>query len=445
MKKLIIILAVVLFALFFISDKGHQRTVDWTPTYSRLDKNPYGCFILYNEWKQLFPNKQLEPIKTSIYSLLYDYDNDHYYDNYDGYYFESDLSKAVETWYDAYQKDDETFARDIDDLQQNQPELLTNDSASNFVFIAEMCSLNDRDSREILKHIIKGNSVFMAANSFSINFPYLNTLKTKPGIEGADSTQLILNGTSYNYKKASVNHFFDYEEHQNIEVLAENDKGLPVLLKVSYGKGTLILSSTPLAFTNYHILLNNNHNYIAQSLSELPIENAWWCGNYLEYDYDKMDSPYDMPENDRSILQFIHSQPALTWAFYMLLCGLLLFFALATKRKQRRIPTYNKPVNTSVEFTNTISRLYLRQQDHKDIGEKMITYFFEEIRSKYYLNPHQPPKDFEVKLSEKSGVELEEVVATFKFIELFQQKKSIHEQDIAKLNKHIQNFKYNSH
>lgn len=444
--------ALVFILLFSLKDQGYKKPVDWTASYSRYDKNPYGCFILYKEWAQLFPNDTLKPINKSILDLLWTEEeeyqeeyNDAYYDEYSDDFSTATLKSIVDDWYYDYEKDDETFLTKLEELRTTTPDQFKNTNPSNFVFIAEMNSLNEADEKELLKHMIKGNTVFMAAHNFAVDFPFIYGIESRTRKEkGIDSTYLkFRDGEKHRYKRFSVNHFLNYQPHENVEVLAVNNDGSHVLIEVTYGKGRLILSSTPLAYTNYNMLLNRNHHFISKSLNRLNQQNTWWCGNYLEYGFTY--NGKDTPEDNRSIMQFIHSQPPLAWAFYVLLGAILIFFAFATKRRQRLIPEYRKPINTSVEFTNTISRLYLRQKDHRDIGEKMITYFFDDIRNKYYVNPHLPKEDFFDKLSDKSGVEKNEVIAIFKYIEAFKKRTSVTELDITTLNGHIQNFKNKSH
>jgi len=229
--------------------------------------------------------------------------------------------------------------------------------------------------------------------------------------------------------------YLDYFESipNNAEIVATNDLNDPLCFKINLGEGSIYISSTPIVFTNY-FLLNGNDGFATDLLSNLPVENTYWNNNYLSFD-DKNSEKKD------SLLSFIFREPALKWAFYLLLFGILTFMVFELKRKQKSIPVIKPPKNATLAFVGQISQMYYQNNDHKDIAIKKIAFFLENIRSKYYVKSNVFDKDFYKKLSDKTGIELEELTNFFKYINWIQKKKDVNQGELIKLNSMIQNFK----
>ena len=153
--------------------------------------------------------------------------------------------------------------------------------------------------------------------------------------------------------------------------------------------------------TNYN-LLNGNETYAASVFSYLPNNPTLWDPLIRSSKYD------DRPDEDKpSIFSFFLAHQTLTWFLMVSLIGLLLFMIFNARRKQRPIPIIEPLKNSTVEFTQTIANLYLKEQDHKNLVDKKIAYFLEKVRSKYLLNTTNLNKDFIEKLAAKSGNDLQ--------------------------------------
>jgi hypothetical protein len=181
------------------------------------------------------------------------------------------------------------------------------------------------------------------------------------------------------------------------KVISYNADGKPDGWQTKVGSGELILLANAEAFSNYFLLTGNNYQYALGILSYLP--------EYIEkiyYDEFYRRNTSRQPE-DRSIFDAILSQPALRWAFWIILAILALAILTNLFRKQRMIPVRVPNTNTTVAFTETIARLYYNQKDNTNIAQKMIRHFLEHIRSVYYL-PHQKlDSEFAVLLAGKTN------------------------------------------
>ena len=119
-------------------------------------------------------------------------------------------------------------------------------------------------------------------------------------------------------------------------------------------------------------------------------------------------------------MSVIRQHPPLLWAFWLGLIGLLLFIVFNVKRKQRIIDVIKPNINTTVTFTETVGRLYLQKKNNNHIAEKMITYFYEHIRNKYFISTAKINDEFINSLAGKSGMPKEKTQHLFALIQRVQ-------------------------
>lgn len=144
-------------------------------------------------------------------------------------------------------------------------------------------------------------------------------------------------------------------------------------LSIPYGKGSVIVASTPLLFTNYGMLSGHTSEYIFRMMSQmadLPV--------YRMEIYKNMDTA----EGAQSPLQEFLRRPALRRAVYLAMLGVLLLMVFTARRRQRVIPVMAPPVNKSLEFIQLIGTLYYQRKDHADLVRKKFLFFAEEVRRK---------------------------------------------------------------
>jgi hypothetical protein len=140
-------------------------------------------------------------------------------------------------------------------------------------------------------------------------------------------------------------------------------------------------------------------------------------------------------------MEVIRQNPPLLWAFYIGLFVLLLFVLFNVKRKEREIPVLPVNTNATVAFTETVGRLYLQRKDNRNIADKIITYFYEYLRKKYFINTSVINKEFINSLSGKSGVSKTETHELFELIKTIELQDNVSDQELLQLNLKIENFK----
>jgi hypothetical protein len=192
---------------------------------------------------------------------------------------------------------------------------------------------------------------------------------------------------------------------------------------------------------------NDNSDYAFKALSYLPEQPIFWdeyvnkmsIGKSVK-SISKSREAKGEADIQESPFKFIMSQPALKWAYFITLSGLLIYLIFEGKRRQRIIPVMETSKNTSLQFVETIGSLYYNQKDHKAIAEKKITHLLAYIRTKFYLKTIEIDQEFKTDLSNKSGISLLEINDLFDYISFVQNNDYITENQLITLNEQIENF-----
>jgi len=387
---IIFILALIAFTFF---EWLKPKPIDWSPSYSNRDKIPFGNFILYSQLPEIFPGKKISPTLTSIY-------------------------ENTDT---------------ISSLQS---------AKYNYIIITNNFNPGETDLNSLLDFASKGNNVFIATDDFpdllqdslhfklsdllEISFPAMDSIKP-------DSLFLTFTGSSskekFYYQKNNISNYFSSMDSSSSTVIGINENNKATLIKIEHGDGNLFLSSTPIAFTNYYMLKGDNSQYIAKALSHLPVQDVIW-DEHFKQNRIIASSP----------LRVILSYEALSWAYYLVIFSLVLFILFEAKRRQRIIPASEPLHNTTLEFVDTVGRLYYQHGDHKNICMKKITYFLDFVRNKFYLKTNNLDMEFSEKLAEKSGRPLEEIKKLIVSIEKINRSSSVSESELIQLNRELEKF-----
>jgi hypothetical protein len=369
------------------------RNLDWTITYHHNDKNPFGAYALDQLIEPLFPE---QPIHQSYYTLY--------------------------------------------ELFDTLPEPV------NFLSISTEFAPGKEDADALLKNIEKGGTAFISAQYFYGDFADTLSLSTsdyffdqdfnylfdRNDTTGIDFTNPKLNGhQKYSFPRKNLHNYFDEVDTLRTQIVATNDLGLAVTVKIAWGKGLLYLNSTPLAFTNAYLLHHQNAEFASLSLSHLPNRPTYWTEFYH---LGRMEA--------RTPLRFILTTEPLKWAYYITILSILLFMVFEARRRQRIIPVIKPLTNTSLEFTQTIGNLYYQTADHKNIAEKRIAFFLEQLRSTHGINAHHISDEIIKSISRKTGNPEDDVQKLFSVIQAIHDKNQISETELKELNKRLDQFKH---
>ncbi len=310
--------------------------------------------------------------------------------------------------------------------------------------------MTEGEAQNLSSYIKSGNSVFLSCKFFDRtvldNF-LINATSFKPGSFAIpynfETTKTILDrhgddfsSSTFSYYYLPFSNYFSEVNYANYKVLGRNSKGLPNFLVFFWGKGKLFLHCDPAALSNHFLMTGDNYKYFERILSYLPEKP----GKIYIDDY-YCNKNYKDGNDDKSLLSMIYARPALAWAFTILIGTFLLYVLIHLKRTQRIMPIRKAVANDSVNFVEAISTLYYKKKENKNIADKMVSYFYDDLRSKYFITNTQMSKDLVDTLSHKSGMALEETQKLLYNITMVHDSETITDEQLLELNKLIYKFK----
>lgn len=405
-KKTFIIVAAIMGVVVILGaysfSKYSKKIEQWNPTFVNNETKAFDTYICYHLLSDIFDGRIISTRKP-IYNNLKDSLNT---------YFSYDVQDQTNTDTSVYIQDDAQYSKiehvqdtSIIEQQNNDtdsPLALYNDielsDTTSYIFINKTFSLDNVDLEYLLDFAGIGNNVFISAEW--IDSKILDTLRVKDNIDtfSADSIYHFTDAPArkYNIKTVLVNTTLNMDSCQlPFRVLAENNKDKAVLVQIRYGKGNIFLNTTPKAFTNFLMVDKKKYDFAFKNLSYLPRNNK------IIWDEYQTQGPIN------SIFKELLEQPPLIVALLITIFGFVFFVIFRAKREQRTIPIIIPPINSSVEFLDTISNLYYKKKDLKTIIVKRHAYFLDYIRKHYYMSTENTNIDFIENLATKSGFEKE--------------------------------------
>ncbi len=311
---------------------------------------------------------------------------------------------------------------------------------SNYVFINERFEADKNDLKQLLLFVRRGNTCLIAAYSLSDSVAAVLGFKASikaPRLRDSTLQQNFVNPAlrsprGYVFPLNDGRNFLRINKPANVTVLGRNARNEPVFIRVRHGKGQFLIHNVPIAFSNYYVLNPTTSDYAFKALSYLPVGPVYWDEYQKQGRFD--------PEQ-QSILRYVRSQPALNWAYYLVIIGLIAYAIFAGKRTQRIIPVVEPPQNTSLDFVKTVGRLYFQQGDHNNLTRKKVNYFLADLRERYGLNTNALNNEFIETLARKSGTGPAETAELVRLLRNAQKSISLSEADLLTLNDAIERFK----
>jgi hypothetical protein len=365
------------------------KQYDWSVSLAHDDKDPYGTFALNQLLPGLLTDKQIRNSYQTLYELK-------------------------------------------DSLQPEE----------NVMIFSSRLTCDKEDTKVLLEHAARGGTAFISAQYFwghlsdTLNLATYDYFFNGGDILNRSDTSYLkftsphLDTTAhFQFKRENIHNYFERFDTTRTTVIARNDYGRPVTIRMTWGKGYLVLNSTPLAFTNIYLLAASNHEFVSKTMSYLQDGDVHWTEFYH---LGRMES--------KTPLRFILTNEPLAWAYYITVVSIILFMLFEAKRKQRIIPVIKPLANTSLEFVSTIGNLYYQNGDHKNLAEKRIHFLLEQIRTKYLLKTSMFNDEFLNALASKSGNTKEEVEALFRTISFILSSTMISAGQLMDLNSKIERF-----
>lgn len=391
--------------------QSHNRLPPLTESYRKTDKLPFGSFIAYKGFEMEFP----------------DY------------------------WINVVNK---PFDKTWDGIRNDSADVST---YSLYFLVTKNLLLSNEETDAMMAYVKAGNDLFISADYIDPKLlkALYCTLNRKGEIVNEvngrmkDTHVSMYYGNDFRAQKYSY-YYFPFSSYVSsydtsaARVLGVNEMNLPDYIVMFPGKGRLYLHLAPRAFSNYFLLTNDNFAYFEYVTAYLRFkpQYIYWDEYYKGFSSTRnKDNLRNRNDDEFSSLRVIEEYSSLWWAFCIAVAGMVLLAAFAIKRKQRVIEVIKPESNTTVAFAETIGRLYLQQKDNKNIAEKRITYFYERLRRKYFINTSVINEEFINSLSGKSGVSLSETNHLFEMIKKAREQEDITDEELIELNAGIEKFK----
>jgi hypothetical protein len=382
--------------MILISCTNKNALPSFRESFSKNDRNPFGTYVAYKEVLHLFAGDSVTTEKKNF----------------------------KEVWSDII------------------------DTGALYIIISKHLYLSVAERNAMLAYASSGNSLFISSEY--IDPQLLDTVLHCKIIHGDNYfediaamhyTTVKLQNDPYDEADTMPYGYFFYpavnqfSPSNSYNILGKNDKGQPDFICTNYGQGRIYFHCEPRVLGNYFLLQKNNYAYWEKLLRFIPQvpQNIYWDDFYNK-------RHYAVDGKSMSALSYMLQFPAMRRAFWLLLFLLLVFIFFSGKRRQRVINIIAPNKNTTVAFAETMGRLYLQQRDNRNIADKIITYFYEQIRNQYFLNTNHINDDFITTLSRKSDVPKEVVEKLFSEISIIQQTYKINDQQLLSLNQQIENF-----
>jgi hypothetical protein len=396
----IIIVVVVAAVLVLLGLFFNPR--NWYETYEADSKQPYGTKVLHDLLKASHKAQSFVYINDSVSSQLNaersDKTDTYFYVGQSHYTDSADVNAILEfvksgnnafiICYPGYPIGDSLLST----LASNPfaPEIDSYNDASDEDVIDISWSIKERYFRHLVDTLVSAEVTGLARNQRTINIQRFykgDTLETP-----------------WYYFTPSIT----TQEGDSIEVLGMFNNEFTNFIRFKHGKGYIYMHCTPLAFSNYYMIEEDGMKYCREALSYLGDGTIYWDEDSRTMDFDSFSSnPSHTPQ--KGPLEFILSEPGLRKAWYLLLLATLLFVLFGAKRTQRIIPPIAKMDNTSIEYAEVISQMFMKQKDHKKLISMKMDLFKAFLRERFRVKLAQQDDGYDDTLitgiAQKSSVD----------------------------------------
>lgn len=378
-----------LFVLFCLLQVNLPKKFVWSPTFSHVDKQPFGCFVFdsiltqslpngYHVTKKTFFQLDQEHAKEKISVLMVVDQQD--LKQLDVKYLCNIARRGGKVMVVASSSFDDGRNADtvvVDELERTFNVRIEDGTYFSLRGILAGLKAHDNDMYDTIYW--NNRETMYAAQSYRMFYNMVGGTLFVDSVPKVKRLAYTLSTAGYDYRHDSlyVGDFTGFDtivdEKERIERIDTFAiKKVPTAVSVPYGKGEVIFVSSPLLFTNYGMLEGNTFVYIFRLMSylaDLPV--------YRTEAYVKTDA---MLVAEQSPFREFIKRPPLRWALYLALLGVVLFMIFTARRRQRVIPIMSKPANRSLEFIQLIGTLYYQRKDHVDLVRKKFKLFAEELR-----------------------------------------------------------------
>lgn len=411
-RNIIVFVCLAALLTFLIIQYGSKPEYSWAENYEVTNEGPYGTSVIKTLLDDFIPGEKLLLLEDSIMQLT-DYEQD---------------------------------------------------SVANYLFIGASQYIDSLDAELLFDFVDRGNNAFLISRSLPEDLAYYlyyydcNDDQEWEGYDVLQDSLVAMNlshqafsqeeGTRFLYEYKGRRRNYDWQYIPNDFIcdaalgfvrLGTFNNDYSNFVRVPYGNGHFYLHTNPMVFTNISMLEEDRLAYVSSVFSHLQEGPIYWD------EASKLAGYLPDPRSNRSLSEktpfdFILSQPALAWAWYLVLVMTLCYLLFRTKRRQRIIPVLEKNQNTSLEFLQTMGNLYFLQNDHRKIALHKMRLFLGFIRDRYYLSTQDLDQPFVEQLSQKSEIPIKDIEAILLLYKNINSSSFVSEKILIDFHKKIERF-----
>ena len=396
------LLLITLLVFIFVksSENTAAKKISTFISLKKEDKNPYGTYVAYNALKRFFPGARFLTGTKGI-------------------------------------SDDTTLSQET--------------GGQLFISIVPHSKLYEYELDELMNFIDKGNNAFISCFQLGKEFERfidartsVRALESYPfGDYGPDTMNLELDSIplprtyAASYPGVALEGYFVRTDRSTTRILGRGHEGRANFIQLKRGKGSLFVHLSPLGFSNYFLLYQDNIGYFNQVFSLIPADThtVIWDEYYRKRRTDNKDN--------KGWFSSIMKQKSFRSGILLALLLLLIFTLLEMRRRQRFIPHIERPKNDTLDFVKTMGLLYYEKKDNTNLAQKMSAYFLEHLRNKYHIFSKELNEAFIKEVSDKSGADTTLVAAIVSQIRQVHNEGVIPDTELILLQTNIEKF-YNS-
>ena len=299
-----------------------------------------------------------------------------------------------------------------------------------YLFLTVRYDPDEAEAERLLRFVERGNTLVIAAHG--VGGPLLEALSSPDSLDDGLYIDPIFGGIDAGIQRAELapdtlrlvapgiagEYVFPVDvrgaeiyglDPETSEVLGEatwpldDDESMVTLARVRYGEGEVLLSSTPLAFSNAALTGEGDAAaYVGAVVAALPDQPVLW---------DDHGKPYR--QRAETPLRFVLQTPALRGAYVAQLLAGVLFVLFRGRRWQRAVPVVKPPPNAQREFARTVGRLRYVHRDDRRLAERLARVVLERLHADLRIDEPALDEPTARLAAARAGVPVEEVRTLF--------------------------------
>lgn len=396
-----------------------QNNVNWNSSYKPNDRQPYGTSVLKTLLEKIRQDQEFVFISDSTFEQLptnptgsvdnYIYVGEEFYaDERDNDTLMKFLEAGNTVFISANSLNEDLLQKVLLRTQKIDFEEYQNEQIELEEEVSEVVEFESPPQETVVEYeeeivdeeiIVETEPDFEVPNEVEILLP----------IDVTNQDSIFLQTRNDKYERTKLSYVYEFDTVPNEwAFFSEFDEGMFIdttikkegyftktrnkssiqhtnFISISVGQGRLYLHLTPLALTNYSMINRAHMEHAREIFEHLGKGKVYWGEDNRIYSAKRDPENIDSETPSEGPMEFILSEPALRSAWYTLLVGSILYMIFGVKRKQRVIPVTESMQNTSIEYAEVISQLFMEQADHKKLVDLKMDMFKSNLREKYNI------------------------------------------------------------